>query len=63
MNYLTEVWNQEKENQKIFDFWIKLNHAPFELYKRFHKIYALRNNGKHIRGVNIEFGKVTLNIE
>lgn len=61
--YQRAVFIRYANNETAAQMWDRLNRAPLAVYNRFQRFAARRNNGKHIRGLNIHAGKVKLNFE
>lgn len=49
--------------QGICEFWHRLNNTTHEVYVRFQKIFALKNNGCYVRGLELVNGEFKLTIE
>lgn len=61
-NHQFEQFVKYAQNQTVAQFWDKLNRAPNDLYLRFQRFVARRNDGKWIMGINIYAGEVTFNL-
>jgi hypothetical protein len=51
------------KQEHTINLWERLNKAPEAIYLRFQRLFARQNSGKWIRGININGGTVSLNLE
>jgi hypothetical protein len=63
LNTLQDFRDKERFDKAIhrkYNFWIKLNNSHIDVYLRFQRIFAKKNNGLWIKGFNITFNDFVL---